>query len=129
MDRSERDLLRHLMAGTAERDRVRPALFEQEEAVWLAGWLIEEGKHLEDGVPVPLDGLKDQAMSALARRLAVMATPLLPFEDVVCHLESRAVVRHKDNLLLMLDEIDKNKDPQAYSQALEELISLQERGR
>lgn len=128
MDRSERDLLRHLMDGTAERDRVHLDLFQQDEAAGLAGWLLEEGKHLEKGVPVPLDGLQDQAMAALARRLAMKAAPLLPFEDVVGHLEKREVGRRKNKLLLMLKEIDKIKDPQAYSQALEELVALQERG-
>jgi len=128
MDRSERDLLRHLMAGTADRDRVSPDLFEHDQAVGLARWLLEEGKHLEKGVPVPLDGLKDQAMSAMARRLAVMNTPLLPFEDVMSHLEGRAVGHRKDELLVILEGIDQKKDPEAYSQALAELIALQERG-
>ena len=128
MDRSERDLLRHLMAGTAERDRVSPDLFEHDQAVGLARWLLDEGKHLEKGVPVPLDGLKDQAMSAMARRLAVMNTPLLPFEDVMAHLEGRAVGHRKDELLVILEGIDQKKDPEAYSQALAELIALQERG-
>lgn len=128
MDRSERDLLRHLMAGTAERDRVSPDLFEHDQAVGLARWLLEEGKHLDKGVPVPLDGLKDQAMSAMARRLAIMNTPLLPFEDVMSHLEGRAVGHRKDELLVILGGIDQKKDPEAYSQALAELIALQERG-
>ncbi|MDE0375853.1 MAG: DNA primase [bacterium] len=128
MDRSERDLLRHLMAGTAGRDRVSPDLFEHDQAAVLARWLLEEGKHLEEGVPVPLDGLKDQAMSAMARRLAVMDTPLLPFEDVMSHLEGRAVGHRKDELLVILEGIDQKKDPEAYSQALAELIALQERG-
>ena len=128
MDRSERDLLRHLMAGTAERDRVSPDLFEHDQAVGLARWLLEEGKHLDKGVPVPLDGLKDQAMSAMARRLAVMDTPLLPFQDVMSHLEGRAVGHRKDELLVILEGIDQTKDPDAYSQALAELIALQERG-
>ena len=91
-------------------------------------WLLEEGRHLDKGVPVPLDGLKDQAMAALARQLAVMATPLLPFEDVMSHLEIRAVARRKDELLVILEGIDQRKDPEAYSQATEELIALQEKG-
>lgn len=128
MDRSERDLLRHLLAGTADRDRVRPDLFEHDHASEMTRWLLEEGRHLDKGVPVPLDGLKDQAMAALARRLAVMATPLLPFEDVMSHLERRAVGRRKDELLVILEGIDQKKDPEAYSQAIEELIALQERG-
>ena len=128
MDRSERDLLRHLMAGTAERDRVSPDLFEHDQAVGLARWLLDEGKHLDKGVPVPLDGLKDQAMSAMARRLAVMSTPLLPFEDVMSHLESRAVGHRKDELLVILEGLDQKKDPEAYSHTLAELIALQERG-
>lgn len=128
MDRSERDLLRHLMAGTAERDRVSPDLLENNQAVGLARWLLEAGKHLDKGVPVPLDGLKDQAMSAMARRLAVMNTPLLPFQDVMSHLEGRAVGHRKDELLVILEGIDQTKDPEAYSQALAELIALQERG-
>ena len=122
------NLLRHLMAGTAERDRVSPDLFEHDQAVGLARWLLEEGKHLDKGVPVPLDGLKDQSMSAMARRLAVMNTPLLPFEDVMSHLEGRAVGHRKDELLVILEGIDQKKDPEAYSQALTELIALQERG-
>ena len=128
MDRSERDLLRHLMAGTAERDRVSPDLLEHDQAVGLARWLLEEGKHLDKGVPVSLDGLKDRAMSSMARRLAVMSTPLLPFEDVMSHLEGRAVGHRKDELLVILEGLDQTRDPEAYSQALAELIALQERG-
>ncbi|WP_420612972.1 DNA primase [Candidatus Spongiisocius sp.] len=128
MDRSERDLLRHLMGGTAEHDRVRPELFEHDQAVSLARWLLAEGRHLDKGIPVPLDGLKDQAMAAMARRLAVMATPLLPFEDVMSHLEARAVGHRKDEILVILEGIDQKKDPEAYTQALAELIALQEKG-
>jgi len=128
MDWSERDVLRHLLAGTAERDRVRPDLFEHDQAVGLVGWLLEEGRHLDKGVPVPLDGLKDQAMSAMARRLAVMTTPLRPFEHVMSHLERRAVRHRKDELLVILEGIDQKKDLEAHTQVLEELIALQKEG-
>ena len=128
MDPSERDVLRHLLAGTAERDRVRPDLFGHDQAVGLVRWLLEEGRHLDQGVPVPLDGLKDQAMAAMARRLAVMTTPLRPFEHVMSHLEGRAVRRRKDELLVILEGIDQKKDPEAHTQVLGELIALQKRG-
>ena len=128
MDRSERDLLRHLLAGTADRDRVSPDLFEHDQVADLARRLLDEGKHLDKRVPVPLDGLTDQSMLAMARRLAVIATPMLPFEDVVSHLERRAAVHRRDELLVILEDIDQEKDPDAYSRIFEELIALQKRG-
>ena len=127
-DQSERDVLRHLMAGTAERDRVNPNVFGHDQAAELANQLLEEGRHLDKGVPVPLDGLKDQALAALARSLALSNAPLLPFEDAMSNLERRAVMRHKNELRVMLEGIDQIKEPEAYSNTLAELIALQERG-
>ncbi|MYF83308.1 MAG: DNA primase [Acidimicrobiia bacterium] len=111
MDRSEEDSLRHLLAGTAERDRVRPELFEHDLAAALARWLLDAGRHLDKGVPVPLDGLKDQPLLALARRLAVLTTPLDPFADVVSNLERRAAVRRRDEILVTLEDIHHENDP------------------
>ncbi len=128
MDRSERDVLRHLMAGTAERERVKPELLDNDQAAELVEWLLEEGKHLEEGTPVPLDGLKDQAMSALAHRLALTDAPLEPFDDVMTHLERRKVHRRKNELLVMLGEMDPIQDQEAYSQARDELLALQKEG-
>ena len=128
MDRSERDVLRHLMAGTADRDRINPEPFESDQAAELAEWLLEEGRHLDEGVPVPLDSLKDQSLATLARRLVLMPDPLMPFEDAMSHLEGRAVMRRKNELRLILEGIDQTKEPEAYSSTLGELIALQERG-
>ena len=50
LDRSERHLLRHLVEGTAPRDRITPDLFEHDDAYRLAKCLLEAARHLDDGV-------------------------------------------------------------------------------
>ena len=124
LDRSERDLLRHLMAGTAARERVTQDLFEEDNAFRLARWLLEAGRHLEPGTPVPLAGIEDQAMAAMARHLAVMEDPLLPVADVLVHLEGRLATRRKAEMRLRLDSLDRDSDPEGYSQTMQELIAL-----
>ena len=127
LDRAERDLLRHLMAGTARRESVTQDLFEDEHAFRLARWLLEAGRHLDPGTPVPPTGIEDQAMSAMARRLAVLEDPLLPVEDVLAHLEARFATRRKAELRLRLDALDPDSDPEGYSQTMRELIALMQR--
>ena len=127
LDRSERDLLRHLMAGAVERERVTQDLFEEDHAYRLARWLLEASRHLEPGTPVPLAGIEDQAMAAMARRLAVMEDPLLPVADVLAHMEGRYIARRKAELSLRLDSLDPDSDAEGYSQTMQELITLVQR--
>ena len=127
LDRAERDLLRHLMAGTVARERVIQELFDEDDAWHLAVRLLELGRHLEPGTAPPLTDIEDPHMAAMARRLAVMEGPLLPIADVLTHLESRLADRRKDQLRLRLDAIDRDADPEGYSQTMLELIALMER--
>ena len=127
LDRSERDLLRHLMAGTASREQVSPDLFEADDAFRLATRLLDAGRHGEPGRPIPLSGIEDRALAAMARRLAVLEDPLLPLADVLAHLEARFATRRKAELRLRVDSLDRDSDPEGYSQALQELIVLMQR--
>ena len=128
LDRSERDLLRHLMAGTVARERVTEDLFDEDDAWRLADLLLQAGRHLAPGEPTPLVDIEDRAMAAMARRLAVMEDPLLPVSDVLVHLEARSVNRRKAELSLRLDSLDRDSDPEGYSQTMQELIALMQLG-
>lgn len=127
LDRSERELLRHLLAGNAPRERITQNLFQDEHAYRLAAWLLDAGRHLEPGVPIPLDGMEDHGMAATARRLAVMEEPPDPVEDVLAHLETRYRDRRKDELGRRLESMDPGADPEGYSQRVAELIALLQR--
>ena len=127
LDRSERDLLRHLMAGTASREEVSPDLFESDDAYRLASWLLDAGRHVEPGRPILLSGIEDRALAAMARRLALLEDPLLPLADVLAHLEARFATRRKAELRLQLESLDPDSDWEGYSQARQELIRLTER--
>ena len=127
LDRSERDLLRHLMAGTASREEVSPDLFESDDAYRLATALRAVGRHVEPGKPIPLSGIEDLPLAAMARRLALLEDPLLPLADVLTHLEARFATRRKAELRLQLESLDPDSDWEGYSQARQELIRLTER--
>ena len=127
LDRAERDLLRHLLMGKAPRDRVTQNLFQDERAYRLAAWLLEAGRHLDPELAVPLDGMEDRGMAALARRLSVMEDPPDPVDDVLDHLESRHRDRRKEDLRRRLESIDPGTDPEGYSHTMEELIALLQR--
>ena len=127
LDRSERDLLRHLMAGTASREEVSPDLFESDDAYRLATALRAIGRHVEPGKPIPLSGIEDLPLAAMARRLALLEDPLLPLADVLAHLEARFATRRKAELRLQLESLDPDSDWEGYSQARQELIRLTER--
>ena len=124
LDRSERELLRHLLRGEAPRDRITQNLFQDERAYRLAAWLLDAGRHLAPGVAVPLDGIEDRAMAAMARRLAVMEEPPDPVADVLAHLEKRYRDRRKEELSRRLESLDPGADPEGYSQSMAELIAL-----
>ena len=125
MDRVERDLLRHLLAGSAKRDRLQPDLFDDEQAAALVSYLLEAGQHLAEGAGVAIDEIKDPNLSAMAYRIAVLDTPYPPFQELFAHVIARDRGRRKNQLLMMLEDIDKEKDPQAYSKILDKLIILQ----
>lgn len=127
VDRAERDLLRHLLAGTAPPDRVIPDLFEHDASYRLAGLLLEEARRFEPGTPLRVTEIEDPDMAAMARRLVVMEDPPMPVEDALSHLEGRLARRQKDELRLRLESIDRGSDPEGYSRTLNELITLTER--
>ena len=127
LDRSERDLLRHMLMGEAPCDRITQNLFQDEHAYRLAAWLLEASRHLDHGVPVPLDTMEDRAMAALARRLSVMEEPADPIPDVLAHLERRYRDRRKEELRRQLESVDRGADPEGYSQSMAELIALLQR--
>lgn len=122
LDRSERDLLRHLLKGTVPRARISRDLFQDEQADRLAALLSEAGRHLDPGMPVPLDNIEDQGLAALARRLVVMEHPLDPVEDVLANLERRRDERHIKELSRQLNAM--NSGDEGYSHTMEELIAL-----
>ena len=124
LDRSERDLLRHMIAGSAPRDRISGHLFEDPRALGLARRLREAGRHLAPGTAVPLSGIEDRRVAALARSLAVLEEPLIPVTHVIAHLEERYAKRHKDELRRRLDSIDPTTDRKEYIAILGELEKL-----
>jgi len=125
LDRSERDLLRHLLKGTAPLDQITEDLFQDELAGRLAMWLIEAGREHGPGVAVPVHNIEDRYMASLARRLAVMEQPLEPVEDVLANLERRRDERYKKELDRKLKSMDPGED--GYSQRVAELIALLQR--
>ena len=127
IDRSERDLLRHMIAGTAPGERIADHLFEDQRALGLAGMLREVGRHLAPGTAVPLSEIEDRRLATLARSLAVLEEPLIPVADVLAHLESRYANRYKDELRRRLDSIDPAKDRKEYIAILGELEKLRTR--
>ena len=129
LDRAERDLIRHLMAGTAQRDRVTQDHFEDESVWGLAEWLLEAGRHLEPGTPVPLSGIEDQRLAGMARRLAMLDEPVIPVADVLAHLEERDMTRRKTELRRRLDSIDPETDRKVSFDILLELKALERESR
>ena len=128
-ERSEADLLRHLMAGAAPDAKVSPGMFDHPGARRLAAWLLEEGRRLPPGTPVPILEIQDRDLAALARRLELMRDPPpLPVEDVLAHLEERSVKRQKAELQLRLESLDRGRDEEEYLRTMEELMILQRRG-
>ncbi len=126
LDRSERDLLRHMIAGTAPGGQVTDRLFEDERALLLARRLREAGRHVEPGTAIPLSEIEERGMAVMARSLAVLEDPLIPVDDVLAHLESRYAVMHKADLRRRLDSLDPATDRKQYIAILEELRSLEQ---
>lgn len=128
-ERSEADLLRRLMAGEAPAERVSPELFDHPAARRLASWLLEAGRRLPSGGPVPIQGIEDQELAALARELGLRREPPpLPAEDVLAHLEERSMNRRKAQLRLRLESLDPGQDGGEYTRTMEELTALQRGG-
>lgn len=127
-ERSEADLLRRLMAGEAPAERVSPELFDHPAARRLAAWLLEAGRRLPSGGPVPIQGIEDQELAVLARELELRREPPpLPAEDVLAHLEERSMKRRKDRLRRRLESLDPGGDGGEFTRTMEELTALQRR--
>ena len=126
LDRGERDLLRHMIAGTAPLDRVADHLFEDPLSLALARWLKEASGQLEPSTPVPLSGIHDQRLAALARRLVLMNVPLMPVADALAHLERRYAKRRTVELRRDLRYVDPERNPKEFSSILAELRMLEQ---
>ncbi len=124
--RSERDLLRHMIAGTASGEQVSDRLFEDEGALRLAGWLREAARNAAPGAAIPISEIEDRRMAVFARELAMAEDPLIPVDDVLAHLESRYTSMHKDELRRRLDSLHPEKQHKEYLAILEELRSLEQ---
>lgn len=124
LDRSERDLLRHMIGGTAPLDRVADHLFEDPRALGLARRLREARRHLAPGKATPVSAIEDRRLAVLARSLAVLDDPLIPVADVLAHLEERYAGRHKEELRRRLDSIDPAKNRNEYIAILRDLEKL-----
>ncbi len=121
LERSERDLLRHLLAGTAEVSRVAVDFFESGAARRLAGWLSEVAQRQGKEVPVSLDGLKEEDLAVLARELSLLEEPIIPFDDAVDHLAKRAIARRKRALMADIKPDDRDR----YLQVQQEVLDLE----
>ena len=122
---AERELLRHLLAGTAPLDLVRPELFRAPGAQEAARWLLEASVSLSTGTPVHLIGIDDPNVEAMLRRLAVVNDPLAPADDVVRRLERRLTDERIGALKRRLEALDPDADAQEYSATFKELIALE----
>ena len=118
------------MAGAAPAAKVSPGMFDHPGARRLAAWLLEEGRRLPPGTPVPILEIQDRDLAALARRLELMQEdpPPDPVEDVLAHLEERSVNRQKDELRLRLKSLDRGRDEEEYLRTMKDLMILQRRG-
>lgn len=126
-DRSEEDLLRHLLAGAAPVDRVSTDLFDHPVARRLAARLLEESRRLPQGAPVPILEIEDRRLVDMALGLELKQDPPpLPVDDVLDHLEERSMKRRKDELRLRLESLDPGGEE--YTRVMEELMVLQRRG-
>lgn len=126
-DRSEEDLLRHLLAGAAPVDRVSTDLFDHPVARRLAARLLEESRRLPQGAPVPILEIEDRRLVDMALGLELKQDPPpLPVDDVLDHLEERSMKRRKDELRLRLESL--NPGGEEYTRVMEELMVLQRRG-
>ncbi len=124
LHRAERELLRHLMAGTAPLEQVELDFFEDDRAHQLARWLVDSAARLEPGTPVQLSGIEDRFLAVLARELAMTEYPLEPVAPVLAHLEVRHLSRRKAELRARLDSLDRTRDSAEYSQTEAELVAL-----
>lgn len=124
-DLAERELLRHLLAGTAPIDRVDPALFRAAGAEEAARWLVEAARLLAPGTPVQLTAVDDPDIEAMLRRLVVVNDPLAPADDVLRRLERRVKDEQIAGLKRRLDSLDPDADQQEHSATFKELIALQ----
>ena len=88
-DLAEREVLRHMLAGTAPLDRIDVGLFIAKGAAQAAEWLITAGQEMPFGTPIPLTDVADDDVEAMLRRLALVNEPLSPADDVVRRLERR----------------------------------------
>ena len=124
-DLAERELLRHLLAGTAPLDQITPELFRAPGAADAARWLLERTSDAGPGVPVQLIDVDDPALEAMLTRLVVVNDPLAPADDVLRRLERRLADERIGSLKRRLESLDPEADAQEYSATFEELIALE----
>ena len=121
-DLAEREVLRHLLAGSAPIDRVTADLFRAPGAAAAAQWLLDASE-ASPGTPIPLTNVSDPDIEAMLQRLAVVNEPLSPADDVLKRLERRSLDEQIDVLKRRMGSLD--PEDQEYSAAFEELIALE----
>jgi DNA primase len=122
-DLAEREVLRHLLAGTAPLQRVSAELFRAPGAAASATWLID---HSAGGQPVSIHDISDDSIGAMLRRLALVNEPLSPADDVLRRLERRRSDDSIATLKRRLESLDPDRDAQEYSATFNELIALEQ---
>ena len=124
-DLAEREVLRHMLAGTAPLDRIDVGLFIAKGAAQAAEWLITAGQEMPFGTPIPLTDVADDDVEAMLRRLALVNEPLSPADDVVRRLERRRLEGEIVTLKRRLDGLQHGTEE--YSLVEHELVALLER--
>lgn len=123
VDLAEREVLRHVLAGSAPLDRVSAGLFKAPGAAEAAGWLLDRAVA---GTPVNINDVEDERIGAMLRRLALVNEPLSPADDVLRRLERRRTDDEIATLKRRLESLDPDRDAQEYSAAFNELIALEQ---
>ena len=124
-DLAERELLRHLLAGTAPSG-VGVDLFQAPGQAEAAKWLLAQGETASPGSPISIHAIGDESIESMLRRLALVNEPLAPADDVLRRLERRRSDEGIAVLKRRLESLDPDVDAQEYSTTFQELIALEQ---
>ena len=123
-DLAERELLRHLLAGTAPVERISTDLFKAPGADDAAAWLLDRVQAASSGA-ISIHDVEDPQMEAMLRRLVLVNEPLAPADDVLRRLERRRSDEGIAVLKRRLESLDAEADAEQYSATFQELIALE----